>query len=136
MNRINDFLRGMNPTLRELICGIVLWGILFSLAFVWFADSRISFLLSLWAGNFLAAGMAVHMCVSIENSLDLASDDAVKHMRRGTALRMLAAMALFVLAWRLRGNVIAVFLGLITLKLGAYMQPLLHRGIEKLQGRR
>ena len=127
MNRINHFLQNMNPTLKELLLGIVLWGIIFSLVFVWFADLKVSFILSLWAGVGGAALMAVHMCSFIEDSLELTQDDAVKHMRKGTMIRILAVMVLFVLAWRLHGNMIGIFLGLFTLKLAAYIQPLLHK---------
>ena len=48
-------------------------------------------------------------------------------MKKGVVLRTVAAMVLVVLVWRLHGDIIAVFLGLLTLKLGAYTQPLIHR---------
>lgn len=131
MSRVRDFLRKSSPTLRELLVGILLWGVVLSVTTVWFADPRIPFLLSLWAGDLAAAGMAVHMYIRIEDSLELPSDDAVKHMRKGTALRLAAAMLLFVLAWRLRGSVVGIFLGLITLKLGAYTQPAVHKVLNK-----
>lgn len=128
MSRINDgFARKVNPTLIEMMLGIALWGVVLVLVFCWFADSRVSFVLSLAAGALAAAGLAVHMYVSIEDSLELPQDDAVKHMRRGTFLRTFVMMAMFVLAWKLHGSVAGMFLGLLTLKLGAYTQPLVHR---------
>lgn len=132
MSRINDFLRKMNPVLKELICGIFLWGLAIALVSVWFASSRISFVLSLAAGALAAAGMAFHMYLFIEDSLELGQDDAVRHMRKGTVLRTLAALALFVLTWRLHGSILGMFLGMLTLKLGAYSQPLIHRAAETL----
>ena len=127
MNRISNYFGKMNHALKELLCGVFLWGIVLGLVFVWSFESRISFLGSLAAGVLAAAGMAFHMCLFIEDSLELTQDDAVKHMRKGTVLRTLAAMALFVLAWRQHGSVVAVFLGLFTLKLAAYTQPLIHK---------
>lgn len=132
MSRINKFLSAMHPTLKELLLGILLWGIVIGLATVWFASPRLPFVLSIAAGMLAAAGMAVHMCAFIEDALELPGEDAVKHMRKGAVLRTLAALALFVAAWRLGGNVVGIFLGLFTLKLGAYSQPLLHRAAEKL----
>lgn len=131
MDRMFNFFRRMNQTLKEIICGVLLWGIVFALVFVWFSESRAAFLLSLAAGVCGAVGMAVHMCCFIEDSLELTQDDAGKHMKKGTVLRMVAAMVLFTVVWRLHGNMIAVFLGLFTLKLGAYTQPLVHKLICK-----
>lgn len=131
MSRIINFWRKANPTLRELAAGAALWGIVLELVLVWFSKSRVSFTLSLAAGVAGAVLMAVHMYVVIEDSLELAQDDAVKHMRKGTALRIVSAMALFVLAWRLHGSVPGMFFGLATLKLGAYTQPFLHAAKEK-----
>lgn len=127
MERIKHFLRKLHPTLKEMICGILLWGLLFALAFVWFSDSEIVFLLSLFAGVLGAAGMAFHMCWFIEDSLELTQEDASRHMKKGAVLRIVAAMLLVVLVWWLHGDIIAIFLGLFTLKLGAYTQPLIHR---------
>lgn len=131
MSRGSELLGKMNPTLKELLIGIFVWGLLIGGIAVWFAASRISFVLSLAVGVAGAAGMALHMCSFIEDSLELAQKDAVRHMRKGTVLRTLAALVLFVLAWRLHGSVVGVFLGLLTLKLGAYSQPLVHRAVER-----
>lgn len=131
MSRINEFFNRGNRTLRELLMGIFLWGMLLNLFFMCAGSFRMPFFASLWAGVAGAALMAVHMDRFIRRSLELESDDAVKGMRKGTILRMAAAMALFVLAWRLHGDVPGVFLGLITLKLGAYTQPLMHKAVNK-----
>lgn len=127
MERIKKFLGNLHPTLKELIGGILLWGLLLALALVWFADSKTAFFLSLFAGVLGAVGMAFHMCRFVEDSLELTQEDASKHMKKGVVLRTVAAMVLVVLVWRLHGDIIAVFLGLLTLKLGAYTQPLIHR---------
>lgn len=131
MNQINELFKKDNHTLRELLIGIFLWGILLSLLLACTGSFQMPFFVSLWAGVAGAALMAVHMARSIQQSLKMASDDAVKGMKKGTILRMAAVMALFVLAWRLRGDVPGVFLGLITLKLGAYTQPLTHKIMNK-----
>ncbi|EET62606.1 hypothetical protein BRYFOR_05641 [Marvinbryantia formatexigens DSM 14469] len=127
MERIKRFCKNLHPTLKELLCGIFLWGLLLALVLVWFSDSKPAFLLSLFAGVLAAAGMAFHMCHFIEDSLELTQEDASRHMKKGTVLRIAAAMVLAVLVWLLDGDIVAVFLGLLTLKLGAYTQPLIHR---------
>lgn len=133
MERFKHILKNLHPTLKELVCGVLLWGLLLGLAFVWFSDSEMIFLLSLSAGVLGAVGMAFHMCWFIGDSLELEQEDASKHMKKGAVLRMAAAMVLVVLVWRLHGDIIAVFLGLFTLKLGAYTQPLMHRLAGRLK---
>lgn len=136
MNRIDNFLHKMNPTLKELISGIFLWGLVLAGLLVWGAESPAAFAASLTAGVLAAAGMAIHMCCYIEDSLELTQEDASKHMKKGTLLRILAAMGMFVLVWLLHGSVVGVFLGLLTLKLGAYIQPVIHKIIVKWKERR
>lgn len=127
MRRIGERPGGVNSTLKELILGTVLWSAILGLALVWFAGSAAAFLFSLAAGMLTGVGMAVHMCRTIEESLDLPQKEAAKHMRVGTLLRMAAVLAVFFLVWRLHGSVPGAFLGVFSLKLGAYTQPLLHK---------
>lgn len=117
----------VNPTLKEMILGIIFWGVVLGVLAGWFLSSETPFFLSLAAGVFMAAGMAVHMYVVIEQALDMPAQDAAKSMRRGSALRMAAVILLVLAVWRLHGSVPGVFFGIFTLKLGAYTQPLIHK---------
>lgn len=132
MNRKSKFFQTMHPTLKELLVGICVWGIIFGAVFIWFAQSRLSFFLSLLAGVFVAGAMAFHMLRFVEDSLELPQEDASKHMAKGAAIRMAVIIALVLVFVKLEGNVLALFLGLLTLKLGAYTQPLTHRIIQRI----
>lgn len=132
MKRRSDLFRKMNPTLRELILSVLVWGIFLGGTLVWLADSRISFVTGLAAGILTAVFMACHMYRFIESSLELSQEDAPKHMAKGTVIRILVIVIAVLAVWKLGGDVIALFLGLMTLKLGAYTQPVLHRMICKI----
>ncbi|MDO4343956.1 MAG: hypothetical protein Q4C50_04040 [Eubacteriales bacterium] len=133
MNRKSNFLRNLEPTLKELMLGVFVWGVILGTVGVFFADAKISFVLGLAAGLAAAEGMALHMYHFIDRSLEMLQEDAGKHMAKGTIIRFACALALIALVWRLHGNVIAVFLGLLTLKLGAYTQPLMHKILTKIK---
>ncbi|MDY4515716.1 MAG: ATP synthase subunit I [Lachnospiraceae bacterium] len=129
---IKDFLRRMNRTAKELICGILIFGAVIWLIFIWLASDKWSFTLGLALGVAAAMLLAVHMNYSIEQSLELTEKDAAGYMRRMVLLRTGMVVLLFAVVCLLRfGNPLAVFAGLFTLKLGAYFQPVLHRLIEK-----
>lgn len=127
MSRLCKWFDGLHPTLKELIAGIFLWGILFGAVFVWFVSSKGRFLVGLVAGMFMAVGMAYHMYGRIEDSLELPQESAVKHMQKGAALRMAAVIAGLLVLWKLDISLPGAFLGIFALKLGAYTQPLLHK---------
>lgn len=114
-------------TLKELVLGTVLWGIIICLIAVWFADSKLVFIVSMTAGVVGAVAMAVHMHRAIEYAMEMPDDSAGKYLRKQSVLRMGGAVVLILAAYYLRGNIVAIFLGLLTLKPGAYTQPLLHK---------
>lgn len=132
MNQKSDLLQNMNSTLKELILSILVWGVLLGAALIWLADSRISFIFGETAGILTAVFMACHMYRFIERSLDMTEEDAPKYMAKGTVIRILIIVIAVLAVWKLGGNVAAVFIGVMALKLGAYTQPLLHRIIRKI----
>lgn len=129
----------INETLLELLIGILVSGAVIQLIELLvavlrpeIAGSKLSFALGLWIGVITAAGLAVHMYHSIDHALDMHSDDAEKYMRRAYLLRTLIILivAFFVHFLKL-GYVMATFLGMLTLKFGAFLQPLLHKCFKK-----
>lgn len=124
------WLSEMNPTLRELILAILIWGVIFCLAFMWFASSKAAFAGGMAAGVVVAIFMALHMYRFIENAIDFPENDAMKYMAKGPVIRALVIILVVLAAWKLGGNLIAIFLGIMTLKIGAYTQPLLHKIID------
>ena len=125
----------INETLAELMAGILLAGVLIqAVEFVvvavcpeW-AGSPLSFALGLWIGIFTALGLSVHMYRAIDRALDMASGDAESYMRKAYLLRTVAIFAMAALVHFLKiGYVMAAFLGVLCLKFGAFLQPLMHK---------
>lgn len=131
----------VNETLGELIAGILAAGVLIQAAelliaasYPELAGSVPSFAVGLWLGILTAVGLAVHMYRSIDRALDMAAGDAEGHMRRAYLVRTAAILAVAMLVYLLNlGYVMAVFLGMLCLKFGAFLQPLMHKIWKKFQ---
>ena len=115
-------------TLLELSIGIVVWGVLCQLSVVWFVSDKAGYSLGLWLGTFLAVAAGVHMWWALDRALDFERDTAVKMMTRHNIIRyvvIVVVMALIMISGV--ANPLAAFLGLMGLKVAAYLQPFTHK---------
>ena len=117
----------MDETLKELMTGILLFELVCLIAGVWFVTSPLKYIVGLLIGFILAEAAAWHMYRSICRNMDLnagnngaANAYAVKNsmIRYGVILVVFLAVCLTDFAYPL-----AVFLGIMGLKAGAYLQP-------------
>ena len=127
----------MDETLKELLAGISLFEILAVLVGIWFVDSPVKYVLGVLAGAVLAILAAIHMYWSIRKNLEVNMDNAsaanaysVKSsmIRYGVILIVFLFFCLTDIAYPL-----AVFLGIMGLKAGAYLQPITHRYLFRKQ---
>lgn len=133
--------RKINETLAELMTGIFVAGVVIQVAELLiaavhpeFAGSVSSFVIGLWIGIATALGLAVHMYRSIDRALEMASGDAESYMRKAYLLRTAAILVVAALVHFLKlGYVMAAFLGMLCLKFGAFLQPLMHKLWKKFQ---
>lgn len=122
-----------NSTLIEVLMGIFVVGIVSQVACLLFFKRHVYHAVGLWTGVAISAGMAVHMQRSIEDGLDIMGENGVKHMQKASVTRMLCAcIAMAVVMYYDWGNPLTLLLGVMTLKLAAYMQPFMHRILEKI----
>lgn len=130
-------LKRINAVLPELIWGILIYGIVVQLAGVWFADDKLSYSTGLWIGIVLAAGMAIHMAVVLNDAADIAAEETAKKrvIFQSTLRYVVVVILFFLVAYFKLGNLITLFIGVMGLKAGAYLQPLTHKVILKLTGR-
>ncbi|MCI8300587.1 MAG: hypothetical protein HFI69_09580 [Lachnospiraceae bacterium] len=130
-------LRRINPVLPELLAGILLYGIVLQLTGMWFVDDRQQYAAGLWAGIVLAMGMAVNMAVVILDAVDaMASKGAAVRTGLWSVLRYVVIVGAFAGVWYFEaGNLLVMFLGLMGLKVSAYLQPFLHKIILQIQKR-
>ena len=127
--------RKINETLAELICGILISGIIIQAAdllvtgvYAQFSGLRLLFATGFWLGVAVAVLLAVLMYRSIDRALNMHPKDAESYMRRAYLLRTIVILAAAGGMRYLRlGYVMAYFLGVLCLKFGAFLQPLVHK---------
>ncbi|MBP5263972.1 MAG: ATP synthase subunit I [Lachnospiraceae bacterium] len=127
-NTLLEKLRKKNRTVLEMELGIIALGILFQLGSVFFPGSRLERAVSLLLGSVLAGVAVLHMYRTLDRALDLAAGDAQKAIYKGYVLRYVFFALVLVLS-ALTGwlNPLLIFLGYMTLKFTAYLQPLTHK---------
>ena len=93
-----------------------------------FVEKRLFYSIGLLAGIVCALFMATHMAWSLNQALDMAEGDAVKKMQTHNILRyVIVVIVFFLLLYSGLGNPLSAFLGVMGLKVAAYLQPFTHK---------
>lgn len=127
--RKKKMLKKINGVLPDLIWGILGYGLIVQLVGVWFVKDKIYYAIGLWLGIAAAAGLAIHMAAVIRDTMDPDMEkQAIRRRAFFSISRYAAAVILFVIVLYFDlGNAIAMFIGIMGLKISAYLQPLTHR---------
>lgn len=127
-NKTGNRVGAIDKILLELSVGILFWGIICQAAGVWFVKDKAGYSIGLWMGVLLAVAAGIHMWWALDRSLDYGQDTAVKMITKHNIIRYLvivAVMALIMVSGF--ANPLSAFLGLMGLKVAAYLQPFTHR---------
>ncbi len=121
-----------NQTLVELVIGIFCFGAVCQIVGIFFTHDQLAYAVSLWIGIIAAAGMAIHMNYTINKVLAYDEGTAEKVTRTSYFLRYGCVMILLgVVAVTGVMNPIVTFLGIMGLKIGAYLQPFTHKLLQR-----
>lgn len=130
--KIIEALRKRNRTLLEMQVGMLFFGIVCQLPGVLFAKERWNYTVSLWFGIAFAAAGSIHMCRTLEKALSSGAD-ASGIVTRGYLFRyVIVAAVLIVISVTEAMNPLVFFLGYMSLKVTAYLQPLTHKLCNRL----
>ena len=128
-----ESLRKINRTVLEMELGILAVMILFQIGSAVFPGERLARAASLLLGCVAAAFAVTHMYRTLDRALDLDEKTASKAIYQGYVVRYLMVIVIMLGAaltnWL---NPLLVFLGYMSLKLTAYLQPLTHKLCNKL----
>ena len=129
-------LRRLNDSLPGLVLGILLYGIVVQFAGVWFVEDKLSYSIGLWYGVAIAIGMAINLASVIYDSVIYGDADfAQKRAILKSILRYVVVVILFFLLGFLAfGSLLMGMVGVMGLKVSAYLQPLLGILSRKLVG--
>lgn len=121
-----------NNTCLELWIGIAFCGIIFTLAGLFFVADPVSYFVGVLVGAILAAFSVYHMEKTLIIALELPEKNATSYAITRNLLRYgVVVLVFFLLLYTGWGNPLAAFLGLMTMKVSAYLQPITHKAIQK-----
>ncbi len=120
----------IDRTLSEMFLGILVFGIVCQFTIVWFVPKKFFFSIGLWIGIITACLYSYHLWWSLDRNLTINADNergATAFSVRYSVIRY--AMTALILAglWLVGGNtaMLAGFLGVMGIKAGAYLQPVI-----------
>ena len=133
MEDVEDGTGRFDRTLLELWAGIGASGVLGQAA-VFFVEKKAYFTIGWWYGIVLSLFMAWHMWRALDRGLDM-GDGATAYMTKANIIRyVIVAVAYIALAVIDFGNPVAAFIGVLMLKVAAYIQPITHKIFKKIFG--
>ena len=126
-------IRKWNRTLLELEMGIAVYGAVCQLVAMWFVPDMLKFTIGLWLGILVAMISGLHMLRSLQSAFDGFEGNVTKKITGSAVVRYIATAVIFVLvAVTGVGEPLATFAGMMGLKIGAYLQPLIHKLYNKV----
>ena len=129
--------RRLNEALPELLLGIFIYGIVIQLTGIWFVEDKLLYSSGLWIGVITAMAMAYHIALIIAESVDTLDPQKakVRIITKGI-LRYAAVVIVFtVTMYYDLGNLVTLFIGVMGLKISAYLQPAMHKVLIKETGK-
>lgn len=125
---MREKIAGVNKTLLELIAGILIYGLLCQIIGLVFVEEKDAYSSGLWIGIVTAVAAALHMWHSLDVSLDYDESTAGRKMQMQSIIRYVVIVLVMGLTM-INGftNPLAAFLGIMGLKVAAYLQPFTHK---------
>lgn len=131
MNRLKIIL-ATNHTLHEMLIGIGISNILLAVIALIIPGNRIDSVVGVLIGALVSLAYCIHMAVTIDDALCLDEKGASAQVRKHMLIRYLAVCIVVGGACMLGvGNPIFIVLSILTVKLGAYLQPVIHKYLSK-----
>ncbi len=119
-------------TFQELLIGIAVFAVLFSIPGLFLKMHKSAYYLGLGLGILVSVLMSISMYSTIEKSLRMDQKSAVNYTKRNSLFRLLLIIVVLLAAVYIHSiNIFTVVLGVLSLKLSAYLQPLTHKVFSK-----
>ena len=119
--------------LKEMIIGLFIWSLPVLAILTLIAENKPAVICGVIVGIFSAAGIIFHMYRHLDIALDMDSENARKHTLKSSFQRtfIMAAVLMVSMIWYGYIHPIGVVLGLMGVKMTAYIQPYVHRFLQK-----
>ncbi len=125
-------IKNYNRTLLEMHIGSVFFGIVCQIVGAFLAEDQGKYALSLWFGILFSAISTIHLYRSIDRALDY-EEQAAKMMTSSYFVRYAMVIVVMLLASMTEiMNPLVIFLGYMSMKVTALIQPFTHKLCNKL----
>lgn len=125
----------IDETLKVLMIGILVFGVVCQLGGMFFVESMLKYTLGLWIGIALALACAWHMWWTLDKNMTRNADNegaAKAYSIKHSVLRYTVICVVFVgLCLTDFAYPLAAFLGVMGLKIGAYLHPVINKILHK-----
>lgn len=124
-----------NRTLVELMAGAAVYCILCEVLLLIFTERRLYHSIGLIIGFAVCIALSISIADSLDVAVELDEKSAKAYIQKKASLRyVLVCAVIIILAIFDFGNPLTCFAGVIGLKIGAYIQPFVHKLIDRLKG--
>lgn len=128
-----------NKTCFELLIGNICYYSIGQVLIFIFANNRSKLSLSLGfiVGVLMSVAMVIHMTISLEQAMHIGENGGSQYLQKHTGIRLaIILIILIVIAATNVFNVLATFVGIMALKVSAYLQPLTHKVLVRKNKKR
>lgn len=132
---MKKYLNSLNPMLLDLVTGCIIYGIIgeviiLAAGLAFYREGIWKIILGFLIGIAAAVALTIHMYYGVVESLSLGETGALKHTRKMYIVRIAGILVILVLIY-FTGfcDAVAFAVGLISLKVAAYLQPITHKYI-------
>lgn len=114
----------VKETMTGFLIGLGIYTVIVELIGVFFSEDILSYTLGLLFGVVVAIFLFFHMAKTLDKALDLPQQQATKYIKRQSVIRLLVMLLAMVIGLAV-GQIrfIAVFFGMLGLKVGALVAP-------------
>ena len=131
--KILEILRQKNRTLLEMYFGMIFLGIVCQIVGAFIVQDQVRYAASLWFGILTAAVSAYHLYRTLDRGLDYDEKTASKVIFKGYVTRYVAIVVILGIIMITEVlNPLIVFMGYMSLKVTALLQPITHKLCNKL----
>lgn len=124
-----------NRTLQELLIGITIYSILVEALLLIFTKNKFYNSIGLIVGAVISLICAVHMAWGIDIAVMLDEKSSIAITRKYTVIRyLIMCVTLGVIGVMDLGSPVTLIFGFLGLKMGAYLNPIIHTIITKIFG--
>ena len=120
-----------NGIVKEMIAIILCYGLLLQVALIFLMNRKLYGSVGFWIGIMLAVFMLVYMYRILSISIGGEPKAVEKYVLRHSIIRYVTVVAVYgIVIFAHLGNPLTCFIGVLGLKVAAYLQPHLHRFLE------